>query len=529
MLLTHILQPGIQPAAKTQIFKMVAMSSSVSPTAPAVQGASSVRLVIASVAVLLLLAALDQTIVSTALPTIVADLGGLDHLSWVVTAYILASTIVAPLYGKLGDLYGRRRMVIIAVTIFLVGSVLCGLAQSMEFLIAARALQGLGGGGLFVLALSIIADVLPPKDRGKVQGVFAGVFGVSSVIGPLIGGWFVEVASWHWIFYVNLPFGLAALAGFIWGFHAPTERVAHKIDWLGAALLSMALGALILVTSLGGRSFGWGSVPALGLMALSALSLLAFLWAETKADEPILPLSLFGNNVFNVTSGIGFVAGAMMFGTVTFIPVWLQIARGASPTQSGWEMIPLTLGILAASTVAGNYMGRTGRYRILPRIGLAIAALGMAALTQLSPEMPAVLLWAALLAIGTGMGTIFPVVTTAVQNTVPRDQIGTATAAGLMFRQIGGSIAVAAYGAIFAAGVAASLGAAGEGAVHVAELGPQMMAGLGEADRAMVGLAVSDSLQPVFWIGLVLVACGFALTFVLREVPLVNRMVPKGE
>ena len=506
------------------------MSSPSTPAASgAVQGASSVRLVIASVAVLLLLAALDQTIVSTALPTIVADLGGLDHLSWVVTAYILASTIVAPLYGKLGDLYGRRRMVIVSVSIFLLGSILCGMAQSMTFLIGARAIQGLGGGGLFVLALSIIADVLPPESRGRVQGVFAGVFGVSSVIGPLIGGWFVEVASWHWIFYVNLPFGLAALAGFIWGFHAPTERVAHEIDYAGAGFLSLSLGSLILVTSLGGRSFGWTDGPSFGLITLAVVALLAFLWVESRADEPVLPLGLFRNNVFNITSAIGFVSGAMMFGTVTFMPVWLQMARGATPTESGWQMIPLTMGILASSTVAGRYMGRTGRYRILPRVGLAIAAFGMAVLTQLDPAMPGPLIWAALLAIGAGMGTIFPVVTTAVQNTVPRQQIGTATAAGLMFRQVGGSVAVAAYGAIFAAGMAASLGAAGNGAVHVAELGPKMMASLDAADKALVGQAVSGSLHPVFWISLVLVAIGFVLTFVLEEVPLVNRLVPKGE
>ncbi|GAB1362694.1 MDR family MFS transporter [Rhodobacter sp.] len=487
------------------------------------------RLVIASVAVLLLLAALDQTIVSTALPTIVADLGGLEHLSWVVTAYILASTIVAPLYGKLGDLYGRRRMVIVSVSIFLTGSILCGLAQSMGFLIVSRAIQGLGGGGLFVLALSIIADVLPPAERGRIQGVFAGVFGVSSVIGPLIGGWFVEIASWHWIFYVNLPFGLAALAGFIWGFHAPTERVEHRIDYAGAALLSLTLGALVLVTSLGGRTFAWDSAGAIGMIAAAGLGLAAFLWVESRAAEPVLPLSLFRGNVFNVTSAIGFVSGAMLFGTVTFIPVWLQIARGASPTQSGWEMIPLTLGILLASTVSGRYMGRTGRYRLLPQVGLAIAACGIAVLTQLDPAIPRPLLWAALLATGAGLGTVFPVVTTAVQNTVPRHQIGTATAAGLMFRQVGGSISVAAYGAIFAAGMAAALGAAGHGAVHVAELGPQMMSGLGEADRALVGQAVSDSLRPVFWISLVLVGIGFALTFILKEVPLVNRLVPKGE
>jgi EmrB/QacA subfamily drug resistance transporter len=499
------------------------------PASPAQSSASSVRLVIGSVAVLLLLASLDQTIVSTALPTIVSDLGGLDHLSWVVTAYILASTVVAPLYGKLGDLYGRRRMVIISVSIFLIGSILCGLAGSMGFLIAARALQGLGGGGLFVLALSIIADVIPPRERGKIQGIFAGVFGVSSVIGPLIGGWFVEVASWHWIFYVNLPLGLAALAGVIWGFHAPVERVDHKIDYLGAALLTLALGSLVLVTSLGGRTFAWDSAQILGLIALGVLSFVLFFVVETRVTEPVLPMSLFRSNVFNVTSAIGFVAGAMIFGTLTFIPIYLQIAKGASPTQSGWEMIPLTVGILSASTLSGRYMGRTGRYRILPRIGLCIAAVGMAALTQLSPEMPAPVLWAALLAVGVGLGTIFPVVTTAVQNTVERHQIGTATAAGLMFRQVGGSISVALFGAIFAARMSAAMGEAGAGAVNVAELGPQMLAALPEAARANIAIAVSDSLHPVFWISLALVAIGLALTFILREVPLNTRMVPKGE
>lgn len=495
----------------------------------AVQGASSTRVVIASVAVLLLLAALDQTIVATALPTIVADLGGLEHLSWVVTAYILASTVVAPIYGKLGDLYGRRTMVIVSVSIFLLGSVLCGMAGSMGFLIAARALQGLGGGGLFVLALSIIADVIPPKDRGKIQGVFAGVFGISSVIGPLIGGWFVEVASWHWIFYVNLPFGLLALAGFTLFFHANTARVNHKIDYAGAALLAVTLGALVLVTSLGGRSFAWSSPQALGLIALALVALALFLWVETRAAEPVLPLSLFKGNVFNVTSAIGFVAGAMMFGTLTFIPVYLQIAKGATPTQSGWEMIPMTAGILALSTLSGRYMGRTGKYRILPQIGLSLSAVGLLILTQISPETPAPLLWLALFLVGGGMGTIFPVVTTAVQNTVPRQQIGTATAAGLMFRQVGGSVAVALYGAIFAGGMTAAMGAAGAGAVNVAELGPQMMSGLDAAAREAIGQAVSTSLHPVFWISLGLALAGLALTFVLEEVLLVNRIAPRGE
>lgn len=507
--------------------------SDTSPLAPARAPAaeqSSVRVVIASVAVLLLLAALDQTIVSTALPTIVADLGGLEHLSWVVTAYILASTVVAPLYGKLGDLYGRRAMVFVSVTLFLVGSMLCGAATSMEFLIGARALQGLGGGGLFVLALSIIADVIPPRDRGKIQGVFAGVFGVSSVMGPLIGGWFVEVASWHWIFFVNLPFGLIALAGFFFAFKAQPEKVDHKIDYMGAALLTVVLGGLVLVTSLGGQTWAWSDPRLIGLIVAALVALALFIRVEAHASEPIIPLGLFQMNVFNVTSAIGFISGAMMFGALTFIPIYLQIAKGTTPTASGWNMIPLTVGLLTASTLSGRYMGRTGRYKILPTIGLSVASFGMLLLTQLAPQTPAPLLWLALILLGVGLGTIFPVVTTAVQNAVPRQQIGTATAAGLMFRQVGGSMAVALFGAIFASRMAAGLGGLPiEGLSNVAELGPQMLASLPQVARDSVALAVTDALHPIYWIGLGLTLVGLALTFVLREVPLTNRMVPKGE
>jgi EmrB/QacA subfamily drug resistance transporter len=491
---------------------------------------SSVRVVIASVAVLLLLAALDQTIVSTALPTIVADLGGLEHLSWVVTAYILASTVVAPLYGKLGDLYGRRAMVFFSVSIFLAGSVLCGLAGSMTFLIVARAIQGLGGGGLFVLALSIIADVIPARDRGKVQGVFASVFGISSVAGPLIGGWFVEVASWHWIFYVNLPFGLIALAGFFFGFKAHPARVDHKIDYTGAALLSLSLATLVLITSLGGRSLAWDDPRLLGMMALTVGATLAFLFVESRASEPVLPLTLFKMNVFTVTSAIGFVSGALMFGSLTFIPLYLQISKGASPTQSGLEMIPMTIGILFASTLSGRYMGRTGRYKILPMIGLSISTLGMFLLTRLSPTTPPPVLWASLLMVGCGMGTVFPVVTTAVQNAVPRHQLGTATAAGLMFRQVGGSIAVALFGALFAARMAEALGGAPiEGLADVAELGPQRLATLPDAARELVQNAVATAIHPIYFICMGLAISGLLFALALKEVPLVNRVVPKGE
>ena len=502
------------------------MTATPSPAAPHPQEdeKSAVGLVIASVGVLLLLAALDQTIVSTALPTIVADLGGLDHLSWVVTAYILAATVVSPLYGKIGDLYGRRNTVLFSVVLFLAGSMLCGLATSMPFLITARAIQGLGGGGLFVLALSIIGDVIPPQDRGKIQGMFAGVFGLSSVAGPLLGGWFVDAFSWHWIFYINLPFGLLALAGFFYGFKAHPERVSHKIDYAGALALSLALASTVLVTALGGREFGWADPRALALIALAVGSTVAFVAIERRAAEPILPLSLFKMNVFWTTSLISLVSGAMMFGSLTFIPAFLQLAKGASATESGLQLIPMTVGILSASTISGRYMTRTSRYRRLPVIGLTISVGGLLILTRLSPDMPAPMLWLALIMVGAGMGTVFPVVTTAVQNAVPRQQLGTATAAGLMFRQVGGSVAVALFGAIFAAGLERLLGGVSlPGVASVAELGPQAMLHLPNDAREAVGLAVGEALQPVYWIALVLAVSGILFSLLMEEIPLEAR------
>lgn len=484
---------------------------------------SNNSVVIPSIGMLLLLASLDQTIVSTALPTIVADLGGLEHLSWVVTAYVLASTIVAPLYGKFGDLYGRRNTVFVSVALFLTGSVSCGLSQNMFELIGARALQGLGGGGLFVLAMSVVGEIVPPRERGKIQAMFAAVFSVSSVAGPLLGGWFVDNLSWHWIFFINLPVGLMALTGFALGFHPLGLRTGHRIDWAGAVALSLALASITLIASLGGRSYGWSSPEIIGLGALALSAAAAFLWIESRAAEPILPLSLFRMNVFAVTSLVSFITGAAMFGAITFLPVYLQLARGDTPTQSGLSMLPLTAGILVSSAFSGRYMRATGRYKMLPIGGLAIVTIGALLLTRISATMP---YWQFALfssVFGLGLGALFAPLTASVQNAAPRQHLGTATAAGLMFRQIGASLAIALFGAIFAARVAdqmASLGGPGSTMGAGLRLSPEKLATLPDFVRDMIAEAITTGLIPIFWLSAGFALAGFFIALLLEEIPL---------
>lgn len=504
------------------------------PSAIETQGApqGSTRLVLLSIGLLLLLASLDQTIVSTALPTIVSELGGLEHLSWVITAYVLTSTVVAPLYGKLGDLYGRRNMVFVSVALFVGGSALCGFANSMGFLILARALQGTGGGGLFVLALSVVGDVIAPRDRGKIQGVFAAVFSVSSVVGPLAGGFFVQALDWHWIFFINLPLGLIAVLGFAAGFQPRGTRVSHRIDWSGALLLTLSVGALTLLTSLGGRSFGYGSAAGLGLMALIVVAGVLFILVERRAAEPVLPLWLFSLNVFWVTSLVGFVVGAAMFGAVTFVPLYLQIAQGATPTASGLQMIPMTVGILTATTVTGRYMSRTGRYRLMPILGQALMVLGLGLLSIMGRETGIAQFSASLAVLGLGMGCIFPVVTTAVQSAVPREQMGTATAAGILVRQMGGSLGIAVFGAIFASRLAQALSAMPEVSAALgggSELGPQTLARLAPDQQVAVAEALIGAIHPIYLIAAGLAVLGFGLAFLLQEVPLRGGPAMRGE
>src|SRR5690349_15567440 len=415
----------------------------------------------------ILLASLDQTIVATALPTIVGDLGGLQHLSWVVTAYLLASTVTGPLYGKFGDLYGRKPTLQFAIVLFLIGSILCGIAQNMPQLIAFRALQGLGAGGLLTTAIAVVGDIIPPRERGKYQGLFGAVFGVSTILGPLLGGFFVDNLSWRWIFYVNLPIGALALVVIGAVFHARSQRVEHKIDYVGAALLAGGLASIVLFTSLGGTTFAWSSSQSALLITLGVVLLAGFLLAEQRAAEPILPLELFRNRTFTVCAAIGFIIGLALFGSVTYLPIFLQIVLGKSPTASGLQLTPLMAGLLVTSIVSGRLISKFGRYKPFPVAGTAIMTVGMVLLSRLDIHATTVYASLSMLVLGLGLGMVMQVLVLAVQNAVEYRNMGVATSGSILFRQVGGSIGIAVFGAIFANRLHAELAGKLPANVHV--------------------------------------------------------------
>jgi EmrB/QacA subfamily drug resistance transporter len=453
--------------------------------------------VLGALMVVMLLASLDQTIVSTALPTIVRDLGGLEHLSWVVTSYLLAITVVTPLYGKLGDQYGRKLVLQGALVLFLIGSALCGMAQGMTELIAFRAVQGLGGGGLMVSAQAAIGDIVPPSERGRYTGLFGAVFGVSSIAGPLIGGFLTTHTSWRWIFYVNIPLGLIALGVLAVTLHTPTERKPHRIDYEGAVLLAVALSSLVLLTTLGGKQLAWISAGTIGLAVLAVAATVAFVFVERRAAEPILPPSLFRDRVFAVTSAVGFVVGFAMFGALTYLPLYQQVVRGQSPTSSGLQLIPLMFGLLGASIISGQVIARTGRYRAFPIAGTAIAAVGLFLLSGLTPETSTIEAGAYMLVLGIGLGLVMQVLILAVQNSVSYSDLGVATSGATLFRSIGGSLGTAILGAVFSHRLSSEL-----------------------AQSTSQANAYTDALTTVFVVAGIVALGAFALSWFIEERPL---------
>ncbi|AEY89109.1 multidrug-efflux transporter [Streptomyces hygroscopicus subsp. jinggangensis 5008] len=472
----------------------------------------------------LLLAALDQTIVSTALPTIVSDLGGLEHLSWVVTAYLLASTAATPLWGKLGDQYGRKRLFQTAIVIFLIGSALCGMARDMPQLIAFRALQGLGGGGLMVLSMAIVGDLVPPRERGRYQGLFGAVFGTTSVLGPLLGGLFTEHLSWRWVFYVNLPIGVIALAVIATALRIPRRTAHHVIDYLGTFLIAAVATCLVLVASLGGTTWPWGSAQIIGLAVLGVVLAVAFVAVERRAAEPVLPLGLFRIRTFTLAAVISFIVGFAMFGALTYLPTFLQVVHGISPTLSGVHMLPMVFGLLLSSTLSGQIVSRTGRWKVFPITGTAVTTLGLLLLHRLDEHSSTAVMSVCFFVFGTGLGLVMQVLVLIVQNAVSYEDLGVATSGATFFRSIGASFGVAIFGTVFASRLGDKLTDAFRGV----RLPPGATPGALKADpRGIAALppplrpaalhAYASAITDVFLYAAPVALLGFLLAWLLKE------------
>lgn len=475
----------------------------------------------------ILLSSLDQTIVATALPTIVSDLGGLDRLAWVTTAYALAMAISTPVYGKLGDIFGRKYLFQAAIGVFLLGSALCGLAQSMTALIVFRALQGLGAGGLMSNAQAIVGDLVPPAERGRYQGLIGSVIALSTVSGPLLGGVVTEALSWRWVFYVNLPLGALALVVTTFVLRPPAYRPERRpLDWLGGVLLSTGTAALILFTTWGGTTYPWLSAPIVGLVAASAVLLALFVWAETRAADPLIPLHLLSRNtVVRVACPLTFVTGCLFVGTSTFLPLYEQVVHGRGPTASGLLLAPMLLSMLVCSTVSGRLISRIGRYKRFPVAGTLLAAAGLAMLAGLGVASPYWRLLIALVVLGLGLGTIGPVTTLAVQNAVDHRDLGVATALNSFARSLGSSFGVALLGAVFTHRLAAGLSPAEEAALggdHTTLTHDSIEALPPESHGAVLG-TFADALSWVFATGVPVALIGFLLALALRELPLRGR------
>ncbi len=489
-----------------------------------------VMIVLPGLLLAILLAMLDNLIVSTALPRIVGDLGGVAHLSWVVTAYILASLVTTPFYGKLGDMYGRKKLFVFAIIIFLAGSALAGQSHSMAELIAFRAVQGLGAGGLMVGAMATLGDIVSPRERGRYMSYMMVVMMLATIGGPLIGGFITTDFSWRWIFYINLPVGGAALVYIITTLHLPARRVGHKVDYLGGGLLALAATALTLLATWGGTEYRWASGQIIGLGVLTVLATAAFLLVETRAAEPILPLHVFRNRNFSLTMALTFLTGLAMFGALTFLPLYQQTDQGASPTVSGLMLTPMMIGVTITSILAGQVVTRTGRYKIFPIVGGAIMGLGMYLLTDLGIATTRTTSAIYYVVLGLGMGFLMQMVSLIAQNSVQQKDMGVASSARMFFQQIGGSLGVAAFGAIFARRLVESLASAAGSGLHVQISGdsidPATVDSLPAAVRHDVFFAIAHAVQGVFVWALPAAVLIFVLALFIKEVPLRGRATP---
>jgi len=497
------------------------------------QGAAkpNIRVVLTGLMIAMMLAMLDNMIVSTALPRIVGEFGGLNHFTWVVTAYVLGTTVSTPIWGKLGDLYGRKAVFLTSVVIFLVGSALCGMsgsdmlggpAEGMVQLIGFRAVQGLGAGGLMVGVMAIIGDLVPPRERGRYQGMIAGIMAIAMVAGPLVGGFITDHLSWRWAFYVNLPLGGVALLVLSIVLHLPKYRAAHRIDWLGAALLSTGITAVVLITTWGGNEYDWDSPQILGLAALGVLSLTAFGIVERRVPEPILPLSLFTIRNFALISAVGFMLGFAMFGSINFLPLFQQTVQGASATNSGLLLLPMMFGSMIVSIVVGRAITRTGRYRIYPIVGGLVMVTGLALLTLIDAHTSKAELSAYMVVLGVGMGFLMQTSMLIAQNSVEQRDLGAASGAATFFRSIGGSIGVSLFGAVFTNRLADSsagplISAGGESGSGV---DPAALKALPSGLREAVLGGLADSIASVFGWAVLFTVVVPVLAWFIKEIPL---------
>ncbi|WP_349864876.1 MDR family MFS transporter [Leifsonia sp. WHRI 6310E] len=488
----------------------------------------------------MLLSSLDQTIVSTAMPTIVGDLGGVEHQVWITTAYILATTIVMPVYGKLGDVLGRRWLFIIAIAIFTAASIGCAFAGDFWTFVVFRAMQGLGGGGLMILSQAIIADIVPANERGKYLGPLGAIFGLSAVAGPLLGGFFVDHLTWQWAFYINIPVGIAALVIALFALTLPSKRATNPIDILGILFLSIATTCLIFFTDFGGdKDHGWGSFATWAWGIGMLLAAVAFVIAEARAKDPIIPLSLFKNPIFINATAIGLALGIGMFAAIGFVPTFLQMSSGTSAAASGLLMIPMMVGLIGTSIVSGMAITKTGKYKLYPILGTIITGIAMVCMTTLAASTPIWLICVYLFIFGAGLGLIMQVVVLVVQNAVPAAQIGTATSTNNYFREVGAALGTAVFGTLFTTRLSENLkdvftqaGASpADAAGATATLSPEALNKLPEAVHTGVVNAYADALAPVFWYLVPFIAVALLLALFLKQIPLSDQagLVARGE